>query len=155
MFILSFKGAIYRQKLSSSIFRVSVNELHISWKNEQFFHKVLVVCLFDCFKGGCWQLRELIVTLLSDKFRLCQYKKANAEAKKRFFCHIISYIPMNIQSIPKLTFYDTDTFRYLFLLHWSLFSSVGEDHYHDVSKVWPVLTINTVNGWYLTVYDKL
>ena len=142
MFILSLKGAMYRQNLSSSIFKVSIYELLIWLKNEQFFtNSLLFVCSIPLRAG------DLIVTLLSDKFRLCQYKKTNADAKKRFFYHIISYIPMNIQSIPKFTFHDSDTFRYLFLLHWSLSSSVWEDHYHDVLKL--------AYGWHLTVYDKL
>ena len=46
-------------------------------------------------------------------------------------------------SIPKVVLYDTKTFRYLFIVRWSLSSSVWDDHYHHIS---------TVGGWWLIFY---
>ena len=64
-------------------------------------------------------------------------------------------------SIPKVVLYDTKTFRYLFLVRWSLSSSVWDDHYHhhyllddecQTSWHWISVCVNTTT-FSLTLYD--
>ena len=108
MFILSLKGAIYGWNLSSSVFKVRIKEWTV-------FHKFLIVCLFDCFQGGCWQPREFIVTLLSDKFRLFPYKRTNADAQKNIYFALSYHISLWISS-------PSQNWHFMILTHSDTFS---------------------------------